>query len=99
MRNPNRLASAPPDPSQRQALAPALLSRRRFLKAGAGLALIGAAAAAAAQPVLGQAPQPAGGSAPGAGAVRSKRLRRWAMAIDLRRCDGCQSIDKPPQCT
>ncbi|MDP6715126.1 MAG: 4Fe-4S dicluster domain-containing protein [SAR202 cluster bacterium] len=29
----------------------------------------------------------------------SKRLRRWSMVIDLRRCDGCQSIDKPPQCT
>ena len=27
------------------------------------------------------------------------RLRRWAMVIDLRYCDGCQSIDKPPQCT
>ncbi|MFQ5872949.1 MAG: 4Fe-4S dicluster domain-containing protein [Dehalococcoidia bacterium] len=30
---------------------------------------------------------------------KSRRLRRWAMIIDLRRCDGCQSIDKPPQCT
>jgi dimethyl sulfoxide reductase iron-sulfur subunit len=29
----------------------------------------------------------------------SKRLRRWAMVIDLRSCDGCQSIGKPPQCT
>ncbi len=27
------------------------------------------------------------------------RLRKWAMVIDLRYCDGCQSIDKPPQCT
>jgi molybdopterin-containing oxidoreductase family iron-sulfur binding subunit len=27
------------------------------------------------------------------------RLRRWAMVIDLRRCDGCQSVGLPPQCT
>lgn len=29
----------------------------------------------------------------------TQRLRRWAMVIDLRYCDGCQSIGKPPQCT
>ncbi len=28
-----------------------------------------------------------------------QRLRRWAMIIDLRYCDGCQSVGKPPQCT
>ncbi len=27
------------------------------------------------------------------------RLRRWSMVIDLRSCDGCQNIGKPPQCT
>ncbi len=27
------------------------------------------------------------------------RTRQWTMIIDLRRCDGCQSIDLPPQCT
>jgi molybdopterin-containing oxidoreductase family iron-sulfur binding subunit len=27
------------------------------------------------------------------------RIRQWTMIIDLRRCDGCQSVDKPPQCT
>lgn len=28
-----------------------------------------------------------------------QRLRKWAMVIDLRYCDGCQSVGKPPQCT
>ncbi len=27
------------------------------------------------------------------------RLRRWSMVIDLRSCDGCQRVGKPPQCT
>ena len=34
-----------------------------------------------------------------AGAKAGQRLRRWAMVIDLRYCDGCQSVAKPPQCT
>ena len=27
------------------------------------------------------------------------RIRQWAMIIDLRSCDGCQSQGTPPQCT
>lgn len=27
------------------------------------------------------------------------RTRQWTMIIDLRRCDGCQSVGLPPQCT
>ena len=27
------------------------------------------------------------------------RIRQWTMIIDLRHCDGCQSVGKPPQCT
>jgi molybdopterin-containing oxidoreductase family iron-sulfur binding subunit len=27
------------------------------------------------------------------------RVRKWTMIIDLRNCDGCQSVGKPPQCT
>ncbi len=34
-----------------------------------------------------------------ANAPSGGRLRRWAMVIDLRYCDGCQSVGKPPQCT
>ncbi|MEE8442156.1 MAG: 4Fe-4S dicluster domain-containing protein [Dehalococcoidia bacterium] len=33
------------------------------------------------------------------GHVSKKRLRRWVMVIDLRKCDGCVSIGKAPQCT
>jgi Fe-S-cluster-containing dehydrogenase component/Ni/Fe-hydrogenase subunit HybB-like protein len=32
-------------------------------------------------------------------ATTDQRVRRWAMVIDLRYCDGCQSVGKPPQCT
>lgn len=33
------------------------------------------------------------------GSTTGQRVRRWAMVIDLRYCDGCQSVGKPPQCT
>lgn len=38
-------------------------------------------------------PDPAAARAP------SGRIRRWTMIIDLRYCDGCQGVNKPPQCT
>jgi molybdopterin-containing oxidoreductase family iron-sulfur binding subunit len=27
------------------------------------------------------------------------RTRQWSMIIDLRKCDGCQSVNLPPQCS
>ena len=29
----------------------------------------------------------------------NKILRQWCMVIDLRKCEGCITIDQPPQCT
>jgi molybdopterin-containing oxidoreductase family iron-sulfur binding subunit len=31
--------------------------------------------------------------------TRDGRIRQWAMIIDLRSCDGCQSVNEPPRCT
>jgi molybdopterin-containing oxidoreductase family iron-sulfur binding subunit len=41
---------------------------------------------------------PAHGDADAARAP-SGRVRRWTMIIDLRNCDGCQSVGRAPQCT
>jgi len=72
------------------------MGRRDALKIMGGFAL----AAAVAPMLLGDTKKKLFnlGAAP-ADETASKRLRRWAMVIDLRYCDGCQSIGKPPQCT
>src|SRR3972149_4121634 len=31
--------------------------------------------------------------------TRDGRIRQWTMIIDLRSCDGCQSVGGPPRCT
>lgn len=71
------------------------MSRRRFLRSLAlGAVGVGTAMTAGRGIItseVGRAASPVG--APG------QRLRRWAMVIDLRYCDGCQSTKKPPQCT
>jgi Fe-S-cluster-containing dehydrogenase component/Ni/Fe-hydrogenase subunit HybB-like protein len=71
------------------------VSRRRLLEMAAGVG-----AACMVVPLMGQ------GTAVAKTVTRlasqkapSGRLRRWAMVIDQRYCDGCQSVGKPPQCT
>lgn len=85
-----------PEGRAAEAVGASRVPRRGFLRSlfawGAGIAAVGVGvpeAAALRQRIR----------APGATAAAGARLRRWAMVIDLRRCDGCQSIDKPPQCT
>ncbi|MBI4289490.1 MAG: 4Fe-4S dicluster domain-containing protein [Chloroflexi bacterium] len=67
------------------------LTRRNFLRLagalGMGLA-IPTTAVAVAQNKQDEKPTPHTGA----------RLRRWVMVVDQRYCDGCQSVDKPPQC-
>jgi molybdopterin-containing oxidoreductase family iron-sulfur binding subunit len=79
---------------------------RRIDRRGA-LRLLGLTAVAAAPiPFLGRAldtalqlPVVEDPDAGAADEATQQRLRRWAMVIDLRYCDGCQSVGLPPQCT
>ncbi|MBI2952736.1 MAG: 4Fe-4S dicluster domain-containing protein [Chloroflexi bacterium] len=79
------------------------LGRRSILK-WAFIAAASGAMGALAKPVLGaarQSPEDKAHQHTVAQAIgdTEKRVRRWAMIIDLRSCDGCQSVGKPPQCT
>ena len=67
------------------------LPRRGLLRLiGAGFAAAGLGQIAPIRPGVGEI---------AAAAAQKGRLRRWSMVIDLRKCDGCQSVGKPPQCT
>jgi len=70
------------------------MSRRRLLQ------LIGAAGiAAVAAPIVPLLIDKARADDASTAHTTPVRIRKWAMVIDLRRCDGCQGIDMPPQCT
>jgi len=68
------------------------LTRRQLLKGAAGVAVAAAVPAWLARGVL-----PIGGDGKKA-ATTPKRLRQWAWVADLRKCDGCVSINAPPAC-
>jgi molybdopterin-containing oxidoreductase family iron-sulfur binding subunit len=73
------------------------LSRRRFLQmAGLGGAAAALAAAAPAAVSAARSRSPAGHHSPD---IENRRLRKWMMIIDQRKCDGCQSQGTPPKCT
>lgn len=90
--SPTETPAAPNAPPPRTE--PRTLSRRELLRllraagisAGAAALVPGFLARAASTP-------------PSASGTVAARVRKWAMVIDLRRCDGCQGIDLPPQCT
>lgn len=83
------------------------LRRRRIIGALSGVTgAIGAIGVTAerARTAFGESAHGTPATAPAAPAAAASsalagRLRRWAMVIDLRKCDGCQSTGKPPQCT
>lgn len=84
-------------------LAPKLMTRRRALRMIGVSALVGAPAGVWPRILEGvfKGPTPSA-SSPGSAVAAQQdfaRVRQWAMIIDLRRCDGCQSVDTPPQCT
>lgn len=74
------------------------ISRRDLLK-GAGA--VGATFALLPDPALahGDEGEEMGGEEHGGAETESERVRRWAMVIDLRACDGCAGLGVPPQCT
>ncbi len=72
------------------------VSRRAFLCGAAAAA--GSAAVVGTQLATGVASADTAGSAGGA-ASAGGRVRRWAMVIDLSKCDGCTGLGIPPQCT
>ncbi|GIV00304.1 MAG: hypothetical protein KatS3mg014_1919 [Actinomycetota bacterium] len=79
---------------------PAEVTRRRFLAR-----LLGATAAVGvaglAEPALAHGDEGEEDQEHGTAEEQptSTRVRRWAMIIDLRKCDGCVELGVPPQCT
>ncbi|MBI4260185.1 MAG: 4Fe-4S dicluster domain-containing protein [Actinobacteria bacterium] len=101
---------APPE-GEPEGLLDGDLTRRAFLRrivggtttavlTGAGIGVLGGSALANGDEDHGSEMDHEGGmeGSPGTGAS-STRPRRWAMVIDLRKCDGCVELDAPPQCT
>lgn len=77
------------------------LGRRQLLKF-LGIGAVGVAPLPVLPAVLGSVLKPGHAPVhPDAQAARAPngRVRRWTMLVDLRYCDGCQSVGKPPQCT
>lgn len=87
-RDPDRRSTNPAAPKRR-------VKRRKLVRwAGAAAFALPALAAGSGALFRGSAPEEEATAVGDSG-----RLRRWCMVIDLRYCDGCQSVGKPPRCT
>ena len=76
------------------------LSRRRMLKMMGAAAVATVASQVVPRALAGDDEAAGNGSSHTEPALAPNgRRRRWGMIIDLRRCDGCQSVDSPPRCT
>ncbi len=75
------------------------LSRRRFLQITAAAGASGAIGAAIPNVRWDFAASDNHAPTEVTGPEAGRRLRKWMMIIDLRKCDGCQSVDSPPRCT
>ncbi len=72
------------------------LSRRQFIKKSAGAMGLLAGLSSPLIPVLNRV-EAADGSSKEASA--KEKVRAWCMVIDLKKCEGCVTIDMTPQCT
>ncbi|MBI2830840.1 MAG: 4Fe-4S dicluster domain-containing protein [Chloroflexi bacterium] len=72
------------------------LTRRQFIKVSAGTVGTLALTTTLLNKALGRAR--ADSSQPDTGSANGK-ARAWCMVIDLKKCEGCVTIDSPPQCT
>ena len=72
------------------------LSRREFIKRSAGAAGLLAVLSSPLMPMIRQV---RASDSTSEGASAKGKVRAWCMVIDLKKCEGCVTIDAPPRCT
>ncbi len=72
------------------------LTRRQFIQRSVGAMGVGAVLLSPLVPVLNRPKTPV---SPAKVEPAQKKTRNWTMVIDLKKCDGCVTIDQPAQCT
>ncbi len=71
------------------------LSRRDFIKAVTAAGLAGVLSS----PLISILNRSKASASSAQTAPESSKVRAWCMVIDLKKCEGCVTINKPPQCT